>query len=124
MKKANVKLEYNVLNFSHKYNEIKAMNIFPSGFVEMIYNAVKKKEINNYIELTLYVREYFFSQYRSRVEYEVSIGHIIVNPKGANKIDVYDQIMLNFPLIIKYINDEMQIFDTKSSIKKEKRYGK
>ena len=127
-----LKLEWNVYTHDFNKNEIKIFNIFNHDrFLEDVMKDLKKYAIKE--EFAERLRGHLFYYYGSKCEWEVVITswvphitiselnrlneerekilkkynrepyRLYVNPDVGEKIDVYEQVMLNWDLFVDYV---------------------
>lgn len=99
------RLNVNWYVYRHYFNEnkIKPFNIFD----HWKFNEDVHKELlicNNKAEFATKVRSHLFYYFCSKCEYEVLVSPWIGNrEKGIIKIDIYDQVMMNFNGFVDHI---------------------
>lgn len=97
-------LVWNVYHYSHSSNKIEVWNIFHStGFSEGIEKIIKKK----------YKKEIFAEKIKSELMYHFWTNYMYEvtvckyprpeTSEGDVRIDVFDQVMLNFDAFIDYL---------------------
>ncbi len=92
-------MEYNVFVFDFCTNEIKVFNVFNSIRFSESLAQIKKKKCYSKEELRKALLNAFWSKY----EYEIDVrGHDNEGSEFA-RIDVYDQVIINFDLFEKYV---------------------
>lgn len=127
-----MKLEWNVYTYDFNSKEIKKFNIFNHGrFLEDVKKDLKKCETKE--EFTERLRGHLFYYYGSKCEWEVVVTswvphitiqelerlnaereenikkydrepyHLYVNPDIGEKIDVYEQVRLNWDIFVDYV---------------------
>lgn len=95
-------LEYNVLLPNINKEIVYKFNLFHSVRFRsclMDLKARYKKEIN--IDLREEIRRALAYSYRAKAEYEIMVKCLF--GKVEHKIDVYEQVMLNFELFYEYL---------------------
>ena len=97
-------LEWNVYNEDISRNCIKVYNIFNHGgfYEDCVKNAKKNKDRDSFVDQLECDLQYYFW---SRCEYEIVLTAFI-NPKNNfkdEKIDVFDQIKLNWDIFSEYV---------------------
>ena len=97
------KLVWNVLYNSFSESGIKTFNVFDHWrFAKEVNECLSK--ISNKVDFANELRSDLFYYFCSKCEWE-----IVVSPwtgdreKGAIKIDVYDQVMMNWELFLDYV---------------------
>lgn len=127
-----MKLEYYVYYYNFNSHSIKKFNIFNHGrFLEDVKKDLKKYDTKE--EFAERLQGHLFYYYNSKCEWEVIITPCIprisiselnrlneerektlkkynrepyslyVNPNVSEKIDIYDQVMLNWDLFVDYV---------------------
>jgi len=84
--------------------EIIVYDVFSHGrFAEDVRKAYKKHRMD-FDAFTEKVRGSLFYYYRSKCEWEVIVGSWVASDRiPERKVDVYDQVMLNWDVFIKYV---------------------
>ena len=99
------KLEWNVYVNNFNSKRIETYNIFKhGGFLDDCKKAARKysKDEAAFLEE---VRKYLMYNFWSKCEWEIVITDWPTSGKVEKKIDVFDQVMLNWPIFCAYILD-------------------
>ena len=104
VKQAKAPLEWYVYVFDVNSRHVYHMNIFNHGGFNRAIKAILRDPIENYDKnmFTSAVRGELMYYFWSKVEYEVEIGDVMFD-KNKTKIDVYDQVMMNWDKFIDYL---------------------
>lgn len=99
------KLSWNVVRYDFNKKDFVSYNVLNSRIVEEIKK--RTKNINNKLDFAEEVRRICQYYFWSKCEWEIVIqewtGH---NPK-EKKVDVYDQLLLNWDRFIDYVWDNL-----------------
>ena len=102
-KREPLKLNWNV--YYHHFNEgrIETFNIFDHWkFNDDVYSDLLK--MSSKAEFAKALRSHLFYYFCSKCEWEVLISPWVGNKnKGEIKVDVYDQVMMNFDIFLEYV---------------------
>lgn len=110
MKIKNVNLEYYVMYHDFNSDKIKRINIFTNSLIEDIAKNIRNKKITNLLELQEYLKRDFMYHYWSKSEYEIAVGGLFSkHPEKFEKLDVWYQIEKNLPIIVNYVNQQMEL---------------
>lgn len=94
-------LEWNVYNFDYRTHKIDTFNIFThGGFIEDYKKAIKKYKTKSEFEEEIEHNVMYW--FWSKSEYEVIISPWISRGDDV-KIDVYDQLKLNWDTFVDYL---------------------
>lgn len=111
MKVKNVNLKWNVLHEDFNTRKIEPYNILGYSFAETLAKDIRKYKIENREQLKDHLKKEFMYHYWSKAEFEIVVGGVFSKcPDDYNKIDIWDQILLNFDNIIDYIILKMELF--------------
>lgn len=104
-----LELEWNVYRQDLNSSEIKKFNIFDHWkFNEDVARALKRDLNRN--DFIRHLRSELFYFFCSKCEYEVLISTWTGNKeKGAIKIDIFDQVMMNFDIFVDYVWNSRRI---------------
>ena len=104
MKQTKSPLEWYVYVFDVNSRHIYHMNIFNHGGFNRAIRDILRDPTENYDKNTFAstVRGELMYYFWSKVEYEVEIGDVVFD-KNKTKIDVYDQVMMNWDKFIDYL---------------------
>lgn len=108
MKIKGKKLEWNVLNWDFNSNKLIHYNVFYDNYIEELSKLHKKNEISTLADLKEFTSKYFLN-YWSRTEYEIVVGDLFTKQEEMQKVDVYEQLMMNIDRIVEYVNNELEI---------------
>lgn len=119
MKIKNVELKFYAFIYDWNTKSLEWTNVLGDRYKEYLVKALKTKteerRIKNRDELKENLRQYLFSYYASRAEYEVLVGDLLseINPTKyvdeMVKIDVYNQVIKNLDVMVDYIINTMEI---------------
>ena len=119
MKIKNVELKFYAFIYDWNTKSLEWTNVLGDRYKEYLVKALKTKteerRIKNRDELKENLRQYLFSCYASRAEYEVLVGDLLseINPTKyvdeMVKIDVYNQVIKNLDVMVDYIINTMEI---------------
>lgn len=98
--------EWYVFYHSHIEKRIKKLNIFDHSTFAQKYLQILKRKLSRE-EFAKEVESILFYHYNSKFEYEVIISSLCEskNRDEEIKVDVYEQIKLNWDIFIDYIYD-------------------
>jgi hypothetical protein len=107
-----MKLEWNVYYYSINENEIKRFNVFDHcGFYNNLIKIKKKyckyNKVVNEPEFRRELLNTIFGCFCGKSEYEIIVSPLLGPKDKSLKIDIYDQIMLNFDKFYQYIADNL-----------------
>ena len=104
VKQAKTPLEWYVYVFDVNSRHAYHMNIFNHGGFNRAIKVILRDPTENYDKNTFAsaVRGELMYYFWSKVEYEVEIGDVMFD-KNKAKIDVYDQVMMNWDRFIDYL---------------------
>lgn len=104
VKQAKTPLEWYVYVFDVNSRHVYHMNIFNHGGFNRAIKAILRDPTENYDKnaVASAVRGELMYYFWSKVEYEVEIGDVMFD-KNKAKIDVYDQVMMNWDKFIDYL---------------------
>ena len=104
------KLEWLVYMYDFNAKEITTYNVLNENFIQDLYTQVRRKKIVDRLDLRDYIVKYMRYHYWSKTEYEILIGDLFEkNISNFDKIDVFNQVMLNIDKLIDYVNTELKI---------------
>ena len=119
MKIKNAELKFYAFTYDWNTKSLEWTNVLGDRYKEYLVKALKTKteerRIKNRDELKENLRQYLFSYYASRAEYEVLVGDLLseINPTKyvdeMVKIDVYNQVIKNLDVMVDYIINTMEI---------------
>ena len=119
MKTKNAELKFYAFTYDWNTKSLEWTNVLGDRYKEHLVNALKTKteerRIKNRDELKENLRQYLFSYYASRAEYEVLVGDLLseINPTKyvdeMVKLDVYNQVIKNLDVMVDYIINTMKI---------------
>lgn len=98
-----LELEWNVYRHDFNNDEIKKFNIFDHWrFNEDVARALKRDLNRN--DFSRHLRSHLFYFFCTKCEYEILISPWIGNKENvATKVDVFDQVMMNFDVFVDYV---------------------
>lgn len=98
-----LELEWNVYYHDFNGGDIKKFNIFDHWrFNEDVARALKRDLNRN--DFARHLRSHLFYFFCSKCEYEVLISPWIDDKeKGVIKVDIFDQVMMNFDIFVDYV---------------------
>lgn len=119
MKIKNAELKFYAFTYDWNTKSLEWTNVLGDRYKEHLVKALKTKteerRIKNRDELKENLRQYLFSYYASRAEYEVLVGDLLseINPTKyvdeMVKLDVYNQVIKNLDVMVDYIINTMKI---------------
>ncbi len=119
MKTKNAELKFYAFTYDWNTKSLEWTNVLGDRYKEHLVKALKTKteerRIKNRDELKENLRQYLFSYYASRAEYEVLVGDLLseINPTKyvdeMVKLDVYNQVIKNLDVMVDYIINTMKI---------------
>ena len=119
MKIKNAELKFYAFTYDWNTKSLEWTNVLGDRYKEYLVKALKTKteerRIKNRDELKENLRQYLFSYYASRAEYEVLVGDLLseINPTKyvdeMVKLDVYNQVIKNLDVMVDYIINTMKI---------------
>ena len=119
MKTKNAELKFYAFTYDWNTKSLEWTNVLGDRYKEHLVKALKTKteerRIKNRDELKENLRQYLFSYYASRAEYEVLVGDLLseINPTKyvdeMVKLDVYNQVIKNLDVMVDYIINTMTI---------------
>lgn len=119
MKTKNAELKFYAFTYDWNTKSLEWTNVLGDRYKEHLVKALKTKteerRIKNRDELKENLRQYLFSYYASRAEYEVLVGDLLseINPAKyvdeMVKLDVYNQVIKNLDVMVDYIINTMEI---------------
>lgn len=119
MKIKNAELKFYAFTYDWNTKSLEWTNVLGDRYKEYLVKALKTKteerRIKNRDELKENLRQYLFSYYASRAEYEVLVGDLLseINPAKyvdeMVKLDVYNQVIKNLDVMVDYIINTMEI---------------
>lgn len=100
------KLKWYVLYHNSNSNEIELFNIFNSSrFSECVAEALV--DYTDYNKFVLDIKSGLIYSFMSKAEYEIICSGLFANNENDfYKIDIYNQVEENIPILAKYIFDE------------------
>ena len=100
--KTKEKIEWNVFYYDFNRKKIDTYNIFEhGGFVTYVKKSIN--ECKNKDEFAEQLKTELLYYFWSKAEWEVLLSPWIGDEKVTKKIDVYDQVMLNFNGFLDYV---------------------
>lgn len=110
MKIKNVNLEYYIIRHNPNNDKFEKINIINTELIENIAKEVKKSNIVTLSGLYEYLKRVFMYYHWSKTEAEFQIGGLFSKyPNGFEKVDGWYQIENNLSIIVKLINNEMEL---------------
>ena len=119
MKTKNAELKFYAFTYDWNTKSLEWTNVLGDRYKEHLVKALKikteERRIKNRDELKENLRQYLFSYYASRAEYEVLVGDLLseINPAKyvdeMVKLDVYNQVIKNLDVMVDYIINTMEI---------------
>lgn len=102
-------IEWNVYYYSHNDKEIKKFNIFNHWRFNEDVARDLKRDINK-SDFDRNLRSHLFYYFCSKCEWEVLISPWVGDKNsGKIKIDVFDQVMMNFDVFVDYVWNSRKI---------------
>lgn len=102
--KNEVNLEWNVYYENFNDRRIEVINIFDHSFFKKDCDNAYKKYKNNYNSFINVIKSNLFYYFCSKCEWEIIISNWPpTNDFNNKKIDVYQQVMLNWEVFIQYV---------------------
>lgn len=98
---------YNVYYYNVNSRSIELYNVLKNFNIKDLKNDIKNNKVCNYNDLREYLKKYFMVNYCARSEYEISISGLF--EKESQKIDAYNQAIINIDLIVTYLISELKI---------------
>lgn len=109
MKLKNKKLQWYVLRWDFNLSKVINYNIFSdTGIQDRLYRELRLKHLYDKSGLKDYLKTEFLYYFWQRTECEFLICDMHKTDK-FEKIDMWRQIEPNLDLIIKYVNDELEL---------------
>lgn len=104
------KLVWNVYRYNINTNEIEVFNVFAHiGFYSDLVDLKKKAKGVYDDNFKQKVKGRLMSYFWGRCEYEILISNWVGGEKKERKIDIYDQIEINFDIFYEYIINNIKL---------------
>lgn len=113
MKIKNTNLKWNTWRFDFNAKKIVPYNILGGNFAEDLAKAIKKYKIENREQLKEYLKREFMYHYWSKAECEIAVGEVSEHSEYLEKLDIWNQIEMNFDNVVDYIILKMELFEKK-----------
>lgn len=109
------KLIFNAIYFDSNGDRLIAVNVLGDELKEKIHKNINNKKLNSYNDLADTIHMYLTYHYWCRTEYELNMSGLFKEEQF--KVDIYSQVMINFELIVDYVNNTLNLGFKKEPLK-------
>lgn len=108
-------LIFNAIYFDSNSDRLIAVNVLGDELKEKIHKNINNKKLNYYNDLADTIHQYLTYRYWCRTEYELNMSGLF--KEEVFKVDIYSQVMINFELIVDYVNNTLNLGFKKEPLK-------